>query len=92
MRGNNAIVEQDGNRYLICDAFGGIDTLRGGAVRWDHGMVIQLQATDTLESLRCTAWNDELTLLDAVLHGCDDSRPILEDRSALNMAKSAGLV
>lgn len=91
MTGTNAIVEsEDGNRYLIQDGFGGIDTLRGGAVRWQHGMVVQLQPTDTLESLRAGEWNELTSLWDAVTHGYDDSRPVLEISPA-NLAKSAGV-
>lgn len=77
--GINAIVESnDGRRFLIQDAFGGIDTLQGGAVRWRHGVTIQLQPNDTFESLRSGEWNDDVTLWDAVTHGQDDSRPVLE--------------
>lgn len=91
MRGTNAIVEVDGKRLLICDAFGGIDSLDGGAVRWRHGVMIQLQSSDTLESLRAGKWNESVCLWDAVTHGHDDSRPILTGESIADLAAIAGL-
>jgi len=77
--GTNAILEQpNGDRYLICDGFGGIDTLEGGCVRWKHGTAYRLQSGDTLESLRSTEWNEHVSLFDAVINGYDESRPVTE--------------
>lgn len=91
MTGTNAIVEaESGERYLICDGFGGVDSLEGGAVRWKHGTVYHLQCDDTLELLHSTDWNETTTLWEAVTRGFDGSRPVvLADPE--NMAKSAGL-
>lgn len=92
MSGTNAIVETDnGERLLICDAFGGVDTLEGGMVRWKHGLVIQLQPGDTLKDLKSEAWNEYTTLWAAVMHGYDESRPVLKIRPD-NLAKSVGIV
>jgi hypothetical protein len=92
LAGTVAIVETSNHkRFLIRDGFGGIDTLAGGAVRWKHGAAYELQPGDTLESLRSTAWNEEVTLYDAVLHGRDDSRPVVEFHPEC-FARSAGLI
>ena len=91
LTGTVAIVEStEGKRFLIQDAFGGVDTLEGGAVRWRHGTVIQLQPNDTLSSLRAGEWNECTTLWDAVTHGYDESRPVLEI-SPENLAKASGI-
>lgn len=91
MIGINAIVESNnGRRFLVQDAFGELDTLQGGAVRWRHGIAILLQPNDTFESLRATDWNDSVSLWDAVTHGHDESRPVLE-ASPESMARSAGI-
>jgi hypothetical protein len=91
-KGTDAIVETDaGKRLLIRDAFGGIDTLEGGAVRWRHGFAVELQPTDTLESLKTEMWNDETSLFHAVINAFDDSRPLL-GIDPTNLAKSAGLI
>lgn len=91
--GMNAIVETDeGKRFLICDGFGGIDNLRGGAVRWEHGMAIHLQPDDTLDSLRTDMWNEHTSHLDAVIHGYDNSRPLFVGLDPTNLAKSVCLM
>jgi hypothetical protein len=90
--GTNAIVEAgNGKRYLIQDGFGGTGSLQGGAVRWEHGLVIELQPGDTLASLAVGEWNETASLWDAVIRGYDDSRPVLEGMSPISLAKSAGL-
>jgi len=92
MSGTEAVVESnDGQRYLICDGFGGVDDLRGGAVRWEHGIVVKLQPDDTLECLKSKQWNDIVTLWQAVTQGHDDSRPVLEGITPTAMAKACGL-
>ena len=92
-RGTNAIVEtSDGTRFLIQDGYGGEHQLRGGQVRWDHGLVIQLLHQDTLESLHSGAWNDTTTHWIAMVHGYDPERPIMENHNPALMAKQAGLV
>ena len=65
-------------RLLIVDGYGGEGSIRGGAVRWEHGMVIQLIDGDTLASLELGSWNECTTLKQAVLMGLDDARPVLE--------------
>jgi hypothetical protein len=72
-------------RLLIKDAFGGMGQLRGGAVRWEHGMAIQLKPDDSFESLR--------DLLGMVLAGYDPERPVLEwdGRAVESLAKSLSL-
>lgn len=80
-------------RLLIMDGYGGEDQLRGGQYRWEHGCVIRLQPGDTLESLEAGAWNDATSLLDAVVHGCDDTRPFArwDGHAIASLAKSLGL-
>jgi hypothetical protein len=67
-------------RLLLVEGFGGTDSLRGGAYRWEHGAVCRLRPDDTLDGLRAGAWNEQVTLLGAVLAGHDESRPVLEWR------------
>lgn len=90
--GTDAIVESEsGQRYLIQDAFGGIGTLAGGAVRWQHGIVIQLQPGDTFESLESGEWNESTSLWDAVTGGYDDSRPVCESMAPAVLAGAVSL-
>lgn len=88
--GVEAIIDHDRHgRLLICDGFGGIDSLRGGAVRFEHGLVIKLHADDTLESLHDNA----SAIMDRALSGYDDSRPVLEwdGQKIAWLAQSLGL-
>jgi len=89
--GTDAIVEaNDGERYLIRDGFGGVDSLEGGAVRWSNGALYHLQPEDTIASLQSEAWNETTSVWDAVVAGFDGSRPVvLIDPT--NMAKAVGL-
>ena len=89
--GTNAIVESDGKRLLICDGFGGMDSLQGGAVRWRHGMAIELKPEDTIESLRAGEWNETTTHWDAVIHGRDKDRPILVGVNPEGLAEASGI-
>jgi hypothetical protein len=94
MQGVEAIVEHPEHGLIyIADGFGGMDTMRGGAVRWEHGMAVKLQPGDTLENLRETEWNDSTTLFRAMLEGYDESRPVLQltGRQVSAIAKAAGL-
>lgn len=79
MQGVQAIIDHPTHgRLLIEDGFGGMDTLEGGAVRWEHGGVIKLKANDTLSSMENESWNDHCDLLSVVLMGRDDERPVME--------------
>lgn len=91
--GIEAIVETEKGRLLIQDGFGGIDSIRGGAVRWEHGLVHQLKADDTFTSLDDVVNDAGSTLQDCMTYGTDDARPqLLWDGYALaNFAKSVGL-
>jgi hypothetical protein len=94
MQGTEAIVEHpDHGLIYIADGFGGVDTMRGGAVRWEHGMAVKLQPGDTLESLLETEWNESTSLFRAMLEGYDEARPVLEisGRQIAAIAKAAGL-
>ena len=76
-KGTLAIVDHPVlGRLLLTDGYGGENTPRGGAVRWEHGRVAQLQPGDTLESLRADNWNRITRLLNAVINGYDDTRPL----------------
>ena len=93
MGGMIAIVDHPAHgRLLIADGYGGEDQIRGGAVRWEHGMVAQLQPGDTLAHLDAD-WNGKVTLMDAVRHGHDDSRPVLDwhGRAIAALARAAKL-
>lgn len=77
-------------RLLLVDGFGGVDTPKGGAYRWEHGAVYRLQPSDTLESLRAAAWNEGTSLYDAVVRGLDHARPALEWPGAAVRALAVG--
>lgn len=92
--GTQAIIDHpEHGRLFITDGFGGIDTLHRGSVRWTHGMAIKLQPADTLDSLRAQPWNDYMDLFDAILHGLDDRRPVMQWYGVVikNLAAQAGL-
>ncbi len=76
LEGNEAIVDTDNGRILITDGFCGIDSPRGGAVRWDGGIVYSLKPDDTFDTLG-GMWNDTTTHMQALLAGYDDDRPML---------------
>lgn len=88
-----AIVDTQDGRLLVSQAFGGMDTMAGGAVRWRNGIAVKLQPTDTLASLRAGEWNEHTSLMDAVLGGHDNSRPVLDwsGRHIADIADKAGL-
>ena len=89
-----AIIEHPQHgRLLICDGYGGEGTLQGGTYRWKHGVVCKIKPTDTLPSLEHEDWNEGTTALDAVLHGCDDTRPVLDwhGQAIAAIAKQAGI-
>jgi hypothetical protein len=92
--GTIAVIDHaDHGRLLIMDGYGGERSLSGGAVRWVHGSVFKLQPADTLDSLRNEVWNDGMTLLEAVQHSLDTTRPLLDWKGTMvaACAKSAGL-
>lgn len=62
----------------MCQGFGGMNDLIGGAYRWQHGLACKLCAGDTLDALRDGAWNEWTGLLAAIMHGADDRRPLLD--------------
>lgn len=63
-----AIVECRGDRILICQMFGGIDSLAGGMPRWRHGVACRLRPDDTLATI----------VLGDVVRGYDKDRPVLD--------------
>lgn len=76
--GTEAIVDHPAHgRLLVCDGFGGKDSMQGGAVRFEHGVVIKLRNDDDFASLDAD-WNESTSVIDAAMHGYDDSRPVLE--------------
>lgn len=78
-QGAEAIIEHPKHgRILIYDAFGGIDSQRGGMVRWSHGGANQLLDGDTLESLDAGEWKDGVSLMQAVQQGYDDARKFVD--------------
>ncbi|MFA5633414.1 MAG: hypothetical protein WC997_18140 [Porticoccaceae bacterium] len=88
-RGTEAIIDHPKHgRLLLCDGFGGKDTLAGGTVRWTHGMAVKLEDDDTFDALDSTEWSVGTTLMQAVKGGYDDARPIL-DWDGLTIARVA---
>lgn len=65
-------------RLLLSMGFGGLNTIEGGAYRWQHGVAIALQPGDTLASLSAGVLNECANLYDAVLSGHDDTRPYMD--------------
>lgn len=93
LEGLGAIIDHPKyGRLYIQQGFGGLDDLIGGAVRWEHGIACQLLDSDTLATLNAQA-NDYVTVLDAMINGYDNSRPVMPWSASLvrNIAKSAGL-
>lgn len=94
MKATRAIIEHPKHgRILLAQGFGGLDDICGGAIRWRHGIAVQLQPGDTLHSLRSCEWNDTTSLYLAVVQGYDASRPILEwsGKKITSQARIAGL-
>lgn len=86
----SAIISIDGVRHYIVEGwcFAG---LSGYANRWAGGVAVRLQDADTPESLSKT-WNGKVSIIDAAIHGYDDTRPIVFGGKKLeNVAKLAGL-
>lgn len=91
--GTEVIIDHETHgRLLVCDGFGGADSLRGGAVRYVHGIVCKLREKDTFGDLD-GPWNDYTTVNEAVQAGHDDSRPVLDwsGHAVAGLAKSCGL-
>ena len=87
-KGTDAIIDHPKyGRLFICDGFGGIDELRGGAVRWEHGMAIKVLPDDTLDILH--TWGT----LERIRYGYDDSRTVMPWTGAMvaAVARAAGL-
>ena len=85
--GTQAIIDHPNyGRIFITTGFGGMGEMRGGAVRWEHGMAIQLRADDTFAAL------DGDTLFNA-MRGHGEDRAILEWPGKIieSVANSAGL-
>ncbi len=91
--GVEAIVDHPQHgRLLVIDGFGGKDSLRGGAVRFEHGRVCKLLPEDTFEALDAE-WNEYTSVMDAVTSGHDSDRPLLDwdGMAVAGLAKSCGL-
>lgn len=51
-RGTQVIIDSEKHgRLFIEDGFGGMDSLAGGQVRWNHGMAVKVSPNATIESL-----------------------------------------
>lgn len=77
MQGERIIAAKGNKRYLLTTGYGGGQTVRGGAMRWDHGVVVQLLPKDTLHSLSQTPEGDINSVMDRALAGADPARPVL---------------
>lgn len=92
-RGVDAIVQHRRlGRLLVCDGYGGQDTMQGGAVRWKHGVMVKLRDGDTFADLDAD-WNPTMTTITAVKAGYDESRPVMDMPGVMveRLAKAAGL-
>ena len=88
--GTDAIIDHPKyGRLFICDGFGGMDELRGGAIRWEHGMAIKLLPGDTLDVLHA----NNASILFYARIGDDNSRPVLPWTGMMvaAVARTAGL-
>ena len=73
------IIDTDSHgRLLVQNGYGGENSMSGGAYRWRHGLAVKLHPEDTLEILNETEWNESTSLYSAVIHGYDNTRPILD--------------
>jgi hypothetical protein len=80
-------------RLYVSEAFGGLDTLAGGNVRWRHGDVCRVLEGDTLESLHHADDSGAPPIHYDMIGGADKRRPVLcwSGRCVESIAKSAGL-
>lgn len=94
-RGHEAIIDHPVHgRLLLCDGFGGVDSLDGGCVRWRHGSACRLLPDDTLASLDEERHNDEYSALHALVKGYGSrGRQMLEwsGDDVARLAESVGL-
>ena len=93
LSGIDAIVDHpEHGRLLVCDGYGGMDDIKGGAVRFEHGLVVKLHNDDTFAALDGD-WNEATSIMSAVTHGYDESRPVLEWPGFMvaKLAKACGL-
>ena len=87
-----AIVEHPKyGRILITEQWGGGD-LQGEQYRFSHGVAAKLHDNDTFEAMDAP-WNEWTSTIDAVLHACDESRPVFEwpGKVLVSIAKAAGV-
>jgi hypothetical protein len=88
-----AIIEhpKDG-RLLLRQGYGGVDTPVGGAVRWQHGIAVQLLPNDTLAILHADAIVGT-TVMQMACTANDPQRPVLTWPGYIvrSVARSAGL-
>lgn len=92
-RGVEAIIETDKyGRVFIADGFGGMNTIYGGAVRWEHGYAVRIKPDDTLALLNDQDDRGVSIMYHASVDG-DKSRPglWLTGQQIASLAKSAGL-
>jgi hypothetical protein len=80
-------------RLLIAEGWGTAGGLGGEMYRWLNGLCVKLRPGDTFASLRAGRWNEGCSLLDAVLHGVDYTRPMQtwDGREIDTMAERLGL-
>ncbi len=93
LMGHEAIIDHPKyGRLLIQDSFGGMDSLQGGRVSFKFGLLIQLHADDTFQTIT-GVWNDYMDLGEAVRQGYDNSRPVMAWTGYMieKLAESAGL-
>jgi hypothetical protein len=91
--GTDAIIDHEKHgRLLIRDGYGGENGMQGGAVRFQHGMVVKLCTSDTFADLD-KDWNEFTSVFDAVVNGYDTARPIKDwdGKMITKLAESLGL-
>jgi hypothetical protein len=91
MRKTHAIIREKatGKNYYISEGFGGMDSLRGGMYRWEHGGVVELPDwIDTLE--KAMEW-DESAPMCAGFAESEGTPTGWDEKIVLSIAKSLGL-
>lgn len=77
----SGINEQPCARVMLEHPFAGPVLLSQGygakGYSWEHGFGIKVLFGDTPDSLQCTMWNSECSILDKALQGGDPQRPLL---------------
>lgn len=85
-----AIIEHpEYGRLYITQAYGGEDSLSGGAYRWRHGFAVRIGDEDTFANLKEREYNEHYTCFDALQAA--EYGDIIEGLDAPRLAATVGL-